>query len=175
MISKPTLKYLLHYPLEVQVKVHELIGRGGLGAWLRERYPLPPEVSNDRALYQYVMDLKSRHLKTAPPLSKICFDDKIAVLRHSLGQHAYVTRVQGKKLKAKNEIRIASLFKVTPPEFLRMVVVHELAHLRERQHGPAFYQLCCHMEPSYHDYEFGLRLYLTQRDLEGHAAPTEES
>jgi predicted metal-dependent hydrolase len=29
-----------------------------------------------------------------------------------------------------------------------MIVVHELAHLREREHDRAFYQLCCHMEPA---------------------------
>jgi predicted metal-dependent hydrolase len=33
---------------------------------------------------------------------------------------------------------------------LRMIVVHELAHLKEKDHDKAFYQLCCHMEPDYH-------------------------
>jgi predicted metal-dependent hydrolase len=69
--------------------------------------------------------------------------------------------VQGSKLKAKREIRVASLFKETPGEFLRMIVVHELAHLKEKAHDKAFYQLCTHMEPQYHQYEFDLRVYLT--------------
>jgi len=76
-----------------------------------------------------------------------------------------VSRVQGTKLKAKREIRIASLFKQTPPEFLKMIVVHELAHLKERDHDKAFYALCEHMEPAYHQIEFDLRMYLTQLDL----------
>jgi len=43
--------------------------------------------------------------------------------------------------------------------------VHELAHLKEREHGKAFYALCLHMEPDYHQLEFDLRLWLTARDL----------
>jgi hypothetical protein len=75
--------------------------------------------------------------------------------------------VQGSNLKASREIRIASLFKEVPLEFLRMIAVHELAHLKEKEHGKAFYQLCLHMEPEYHQYEFDLRLYLTQVELHG--------
>jgi predicted metal-dependent hydrolase len=43
--------------------------------------------------------------------------------------------------------------------------VHELAHLKERAHDKAFYQLCTHMAPAYHQHEFDLRLYLTAREL----------
>jgi hypothetical protein len=42
-----------------------------------------------------------------------------------------------------------------------MIVVHELAHLKEFEHNKAFYQLCTHMVPDYHQLEFDLRLYLT--------------
>jgi len=45
--------------------------------------------------------------------------------------------------------------------FLKMIVVHELAHLKEREHDKAFYALCAHMEPAYHALEFDLRLWLT--------------
>jgi predicted metal-dependent hydrolase len=48
-----------------------------------------------------------------------------------------------------------------------MIVVHELAHLKEKQHDKAFYKLCCWMEPDYHQFEFDLRLYLTQLELGG--------
>ena len=48
-----------------------------------------------------------------------------------------------------------------------MIVVHELAHLKEREHDKAFYQLCQHMEPDYHQLEFDLRLYLTQMEIMG--------
>ena len=42
-----------------------------------------------------------------------------------------------------------------------MIVVHELAHLKEREHNRAFYQLCCYMQDDYHQVELDLRLYLT--------------
>ena len=48
-----------------------------------------------------------------------------------------------------------------PEPLLRMVVVHELAHLKEKDHNKAFYNLCTHMEPDYHQFEFDLRLLLT--------------
>jgi hypothetical protein len=47
-----------------------------------------------------------------------------------------------------------------------MITVHELAHLKEKQHDKAFYQLCCHMEPRYHQLEFDTRLWLTQLALD---------
>jgi len=75
--------------------------------------------------------------------------------------------VQGGNLKSKNEIRIGSIFKSAPLEFLRMIVVHELAHLREKQHNKAFYKLCEYMEPGYHQLEFDMRLYLTYLDFIG--------
>jgi predicted metal-dependent hydrolase len=45
-----------------------------------------------------------------------------------------------------------------------MIVVHELAHLKEKEHNKAFYQLCCHMEPQYHQLEFDMRLWLLCKD-----------
>ena len=68
------------------------------------------------------------------------------------------------KLKAKNEIRIASIFREAPEAFLRMIVVHELAHLRVRDHDKEFYQLCRHMEPAYAQLEFDLRVWLVWQD-----------
>ncbi len=66
----------------------------------------------------------------------------------------------------KKEIQIAALFKRTPAAFLRMIVVHELAHLKGRDHNKAFYQLCECMEPDYHQLEFDLRVYLTYEHTE---------
>ena len=111
------------------------------------------------------MGLKSQFLRKSAPLGKVIYDDKIHVVNDALGLHSYVSRVQGSKLKAKNEIRISTLFKRCPIEFLNMIVVHELAHIKEKQHNKAFYQLCTHMEPNYHLLEFDLRLYLTHLDF----------
>jgi predicted metal-dependent hydrolase len=48
-----------------------------------------------------------------------------------------------------------------------MIVVHELAHLKEKQHNKAFYQLCQHMLPDYHQIEFDVRVYLTAIEHSG--------
>ena len=114
-----------------------------------------------------MQDLKSEFLRNAEPINKVAFDSKIHVINHALGLHTTISRVQGGKLKAKHEIRIATMFKQVPLEFLRMIAVHELAHVKEKGHDKSFYKLCCHMEPGYHQYEFDLRLYLTHVDLSG--------
>ncbi|MEO8922011.1 MAG: YgjP-like metallopeptidase domain-containing protein, partial [Caldimonas sp.] len=107
----------------------------------------------------------------AAPLSKVQYDPTLHVVRQALGTHTTVSRVQGNKLKAKREIRVASLFKRAPEPFLKMIVVHELAHLKVRDHDKAFYALCTHMEPDYHQLEFDVRLWLTARELERAALP----
>lgn len=166
----PPLKYLSGYPPALIAQVQALIDAGRLAETLAQRYGGVHEVRTDRALYDYTLALKSRFMRSAAPLSKVVFDNKLKVLAQALGTHTTVSRVQGGQLKAKREIRVASLFKDTPPEFLKMIVVHELAHLKERDHGKAFYQLCTHMEPQYHQYEFDLRVYLTAAELAGKLA-----
>lgn len=160
------LKYLTAYPETLQDKVRKLIDEDKLRAYLSDRYPERHAVQSDRALYQYIADLKQEFLRSAPAIDKVIYDAKLDVLRHALGLHTAISRVQGGKLKAKKEIRVASLFKEAPPEFLRMIAVHELAHLKESDHNKAFYRLCEFMQPGYHQVEFDLRVYLTQRDLE---------
>jgi predicted metal-dependent hydrolase len=102
----------------------------------------------------------------AYPVIEIGYEAKINVIKDALGLHTYISRVQGNKLKAKNEIRIAALFKEAPAPFLKMIVAHELAHIKEKDHNKSFYQLCQHMEPDYHQLEFDLRLWLTWRDID---------
>lgn len=92
------------------------------------------------------------------------YDNQQHPVKGTLGTNTFVSRVQGGKLKTKNEIRVAALFRDAPLPFLRMIVVHELAHLKEKDHNKAFYQLCCHMEPDYHQLEFDMRVWLTWRE-----------
>jgi len=163
----PELKYLSGYSENVTSQVRSLIGKDKLGETLLKKYPLPHTIRTDKALYAYTVDIKNALLKQSQPLSKVIYDDKIKDLHHALGLHTFISRVQGSKHKAKNEIRVASLFKNVPLEFLRMIVVHELAHLKEKDHNKAFYKLCEYMEPSYHQLELDMRLYLTHMDLFG--------
>lgn len=141
--------------------------QGRLGEVLLQRYPKAHGIRNDRALYDYVQDLRNEFLRNAAPIDKVAFDSKIHVINHALGLHTAVSRVQGGKLKAKHEIRVATMFREVPLEFLRMIAVHELAHVKEKQHDKAFYKLCTYMEPNYHQYEFDTRLYLTHLDAGG--------
>jgi predicted metal-dependent hydrolase len=145
--------------------VRKVIEQGQLGKVLQRKYGGAHEVRTDKALYDYVLDLKARYLRSSDPISKVAYDGKLQVIQHALGTHTAISRVQGGKLKAKREIRVASLFKQAPADFLRMIVVHELAHLKEGDHNKAFYRLCEFMQPGYHQIEFDLRLYLTHRDL----------
>ena len=165
MLAMTRLKYLQAYPAHLQDKVRELMARDKLGDHLAARYPQRHAVQSDKALYAYTMALKQQHLKNAPGIDKVLYDSKLDVVQRALGLHTAISRVQGAKLKAKKEIRVAALFKAAAPEFLQMIVVHELAHLKELDHNKAFYQLCQYMLPEYHQLEFDLRVYLTWRDL----------
>ncbi len=99
-------------------------------------------------------------MKSSSPIAKVLYDTKICDINAALGTHTFVSCVQGGKLKAKNEIRISHVFKKVPEVFLRMIVTHELAHIKEKEHNKVFYKLCMHIEPAYHQLEF----YLTCRD-----------
>jgi len=165
--APPTLKYLNGYPPHLLADVRCMLDEGRLGSTLRQRYPQVHEVRTDGTLYDYVAALKARHMRNAGQISKVGYDNRLRVIQHALGTHTTVSRVQGDKLKSKREIRVASLFRDAPAPFLKMIVVHELAHLKERGHDKPFYALCTHMEPDYHQLEFDLRLWLTARDVEG--------
>ncbi len=166
-VANQPLKYLQGYAPETLAQVGQLVSEQRLGAWLLQKHPSAHAVRTDHALFEYVQALKQSHLRGAEPLAKVAFDSKLQVVAHALGTHTTVSRVQGNKLKAKREIRIASLFKDAPAPFLKMIAVHELAHLKERAHDKAFYKLCNYMEPDYHQLEFEVRLYLTHLDLSG--------
>lgn len=161
------LKYLQAYPVELQQKISNLLSDNALADYLLTKYPKTSDINNDELLRQYVTAIKNQYLKKSSPLSKITFDPKIHVVNQALGLHTYVSRVQGGKLKAKNELRVSTLFKNAPLPFLEMITVHELAHLKEKQHNKAFYQLCCHMMPDYHQVEFDVRVYLTEIEENG--------
>jgi len=160
------LKYLAGYSASLQAQVRAMVEADTLSAYLQQRYGEPHAVQSDRALFDYTQALKQQFMRNAAPLDKVCYDAKLKIVQHALGTHTRASTVQGARLKTRREIRVASLFREAPAEFLKMIVVHELAHLKELDHNKAFYQLCHHMEPRYGQLELDLRLYLTQKDLE---------
>ncbi|MFT6985399.1 MAG: putative metal-dependent hydrolase [Psychromonas sp.] len=161
------LQYVNHYPANIVDQVKSLIEQNKLSGYLLSRYPSKHAISTEKALYEYVLEYKKRFLKKSSPISKVSYDAKLQLVKHALGTHTYISRVQGGKLKAKQEIRIASLFKDAPQAMLDMIVVHELAHLKEKDHNRAFYQLCAHMLPDYQQLELDTRLFLIENELHG--------
>ncbi len=166
-LASQELKYLGAYGEDTLRQVRQLMREDRLGSLLAGRYGQAHEIRNDKALYQYVQELKNEFLRNAEPINKVFFDNKIHVISQALGMHTAFSRVQGGKLKAKHEIKVATLFKNVPLEFLKMIAVHELAHIKEKQHDKPFYKLCTYMEPHYHQYEFDVRLYLTHIEAGG--------
>ncbi len=154
------LKYLQHYSPALQAKIRQLQEQDLLGEYITQRYPQTHTIQTDKALYAFANEIKLAFLRNAPLLNKVHYDNRLGIAHHALGLNTAISRVQGGKLTAKKEVRISSFFKAAPADFLRMIVVHELAHLKERNHDKAFYQLCCHMEPNYHQLEFDCRVYL---------------
>ncbi len=161
MKPAPAPNYLAGYPAELVAPVQRMIAEGRLGAALLRKYPLAHEIRTDRALFDYVQELKNDCMRNVGQLSRVAFDSKMHVIRNALGTHTTISRVQGGKLKAKREIHVATVFRDMPEDFLRMIVVHELAHFKESAHDKHFYQLCRHMEPDYHQLEFDVRVYLS--------------
>lgn len=161
------LPYLSQYPIEHQQQVAQLLADNKVGQLLKRKYPAVHEMPSHAALYEFTQQIKNEFMKKSPPLSKAIYDGKIHVINNALGTHRFTSKNHGGKLKAKNEIRISSLFQKVPEDFLRMIVVHELAHFKEKEHNKAFYQLCCHMMPDYHQVEFDVRVYLTELEANG--------
>lgn len=159
------LTYLQGYPEHLLSQVRTLINEQRLGDVLAKRYPGTHDYATDKALWQYTQDLKNQFLRNAPPINKVMYDNKIHVLKNALGLHTAVSRVQGGKLKAKS--RDPRRYRVS--QRAGTVFAHDrgarVGAPEGEEHNKAFYQLCCHMEPQYHQLEFDTRLWLTQLSL----------
>lgn len=162
----PPLPFLAGYAEPLLAQVRQSLAEGTLGEHLQRRYPEAHRIRTDGALYEHASALKARYLRNAPALSKVAYEGRLQIDQRALGTLTAVSRVQGGKLTAKRELRVAAVFKDAPAAMLDMIVVHELAHLKEREHNKPFYALCEHMLAGYHQIEFDTRLYLTwQRSL----------
>ncbi|CAM4246686.1 YgjP-like metallopeptidase domain-containing protein [Shewanella denitrificans] len=159
------MRLLNGYSASVIEQVQRHIEDNSLASLLLSRHPVIHDVRTDKALYDYTLGFKNQFMRQSDPLAKVIYDEKITLTHQALGLHSFVNRVQGNKVKAKNEIRISSRLKRIPEPLLRMVVIHELAHLREKEHNKAFYKLCEFMLSDYHQLEFDLRLLLICEQL----------
>ena len=103
--------YLQGYPELLLEQARDLIYKEKLEAYLSEKYPDSHRIKTDKLLYEYIQGIKSEFLQSSGLLNKVTYDSKLQVIKDALGTHTSISRVQGKKLKSKREIRIASLFK----------------------------------------------------------------
>lgn len=161
------LRYITHYPSEVITQVQTHLKDQSLKTHLLSRYPEAHSINSNKLLRTYTNEIKNKYMRSSERLSKVCYDEKLHLIHHALGTQSFVSLAHGGRLKARRELRVSSLFKHCPEPLLKMIVVHELAHLREKEHNQAFYRLCVHMESDYHRLEFDARLYLMQQELFG--------
>ncbi|SFC38973.1 M48 family metallopeptidase [Pseudoalteromonas denitrificans] len=157
-------KYFLSYPEVIQTQVMKLIHAKKLKPYLLNKYPQAHNINSDKSLYQYANDLKQTYLRNTPQISKALYEKQKDLVQNALGTHTFVSRNHGGKLKSKHEIRISQSLKSAPEDMLKMLVVHELAHFKEKDHNKAFYKLCEYMQPEYHQVELDMRLFLVLLD-----------
>jgi predicted metal-dependent hydrolase len=154
------LSFLDTYPEKIQTKIHTLIEEEGLEEYIRELYPENHKIITDKELFEYVQDLRKKYMKKAPPAHKVVFDDSNSTVYYPLGLKDNELILNDNGHKIKNVMRIASLYKNAPLELFHMVVAHELAHTKEREHENNFFRLCHHLDGDYSQHEFDLRLFL---------------
>ncbi|TDT71800.1 hypothetical protein EV215_0484 [Hypnocyclicus thermotrophus] len=153
--------YLEGYSEKIKIQVKELFNNNLVEKYLFNKYKVKHNISTDKLLYGYVDNLRKKYLKKTKPLNKVKYDSKIKLKKQALGLNIFNYKIHGNKTIATNEIKISTDFKNVPEEFLRFVVIHELAHLKEKEHNKEFYKLCTHIEKNYFQFELDMRIYLT--------------
>lgn len=148
------------YSDEVISFVNELIQSNKIKSYIESKYPETHNITTDKALFSYAQELRKYYMKNSPPIHKVSFDKDINRVYKALGLNLTISKTHGRKTKTRNEIKIASIFKKAPKDFLRMIIIHEIAHLKVKDHDKKFYNLCSNMEYNYHELEFDLRLFL---------------
>jgi len=148
-------RYFNGYPSTIVEQALQLISSNRLQRYLLRKYPEAHDITTDKLLYQYATELKKRYLTNAPPFGRAAFTQQGDMITNALGTHTY--RMQGKTRK--HDLAINNDLLYAPEALLKALVVHELAHFKEKDHNKAFYKLCCYMEPDYHQLELDLRLF----------------
>ena len=71
--------YLGGYPIGLVTQVQHLIEQDKLADVLLKKYPQGHAVRSDKALYDYVQEIKNDYLRSVGQLSKVAFDSKLQV------------------------------------------------------------------------------------------------
>lgn len=141
----------------------------------------PAEVSSTELVYRSAFHVRvPRHLSSEDRERearacleewfdrRICGDAREIVARHSrrLGSTPSGIRIGNQKTlwgscSSRGVISLNRNLVAAPRRILEYVIVHELAHLRERNHGPAFWRLVESLLPDYRE----RRAWLSRRRL----------
>lgn len=86
--------------------------------------------------------------------AKAFLPQRVAHFSQQMGLMPTGFRVTGARTRlgscsGKNSLNFSFRLMAYPPEAIDYVVVHELAHIRHKNHGPAFYQLIARYLPDY--------------------------
>lgn len=158
------IDYFQDYPKYIKDQCEQLINNGHIKSYLLKKYPVGHQINSDKQLFEYTNKIKQSFMKKSPPINKVKYVKQKDLIHNALGTHTFISRNHGGKLKSAHEIRIAQSLKDAPEEMLQMLVVHELAHFKEKDHNRAFYNLCEYMQPDYCDVEVDTLLFLTLLD-----------
>jgi len=163
MLQIPMTKpdYFQGYPQNIKDQVEQLRADGQVKSYLLKKYPSGHQINTDKQLFEYANGLKQQFMKKSPHINRVKYEKQKDLIRHALGTHTFISRNHGGKLKSKHEIRVALSLKSAPEEMLKMLVVHELAHFKEKDHNKAFYNLCEYMQPNYCEVELDTLLFLS--------------
>ena len=158
------IDYFQGYPQRIKDHFEHLIKTGEVKAYLLKKYPVGHQINTDKQLYEYANELRQSFMKKSPQPNKVKYEKQKDLIRNALGTHSFISRNHGGKLKSKHEIRIATSLKDAPEAMLKMLVVHELAHFKEKEHNKPFYNLCEYMQPNYCEVELDTLLFLSLAD-----------
>ena len=104
---------------------------------------LPPPPTEEE-----IEALKARARAELPP--KITFwSEKMGVV--PTGFRVTTAKKRYGSCSAKNSLCFSCFLMRCPPEAVELVVVHELCHIREKNHGPRFYALLAQYLPDYRE------------------------
>ena len=137
----PLLPYFAGYPPDLLAGAASMLRQGTLLDTLSRRHGPPHDLRTDGALYGYGIQIKSRYLRNADPLSRVTYDNRLHAVRNALGMHTAVSRLQGGRLQAKRALRAARLFTDGPVPLLRLVVRYDPPPPKEWTTHQAIYAL----------------------------------
>jgi len=92
--------------------------------------------------------LKTRARAVLPPLIA-CWSEKMGVV--PTGFRVTAARKRYGSCSGKDSLCFSCFLMNCPPEAVELVVVHELCHIREKNHGPGFYALLEHYLPDWRE------------------------